>query len=143
MHLLADGDELRLGDRTIVVFHSADADDDRSRTEAAHPTPELDSTEHRVLVALCSPVLSGDTFTPPATVTAIAAGLAIGEVAVERILDGLADRFGIDASDPTRDGDRRARLAHEVLACGAVGISDLRAERSAPPDAPDRTTPAR
>ncbi len=121
VHLLAPEDDLRFGERTSATFHTIGAAGDRSSTETARPIPELTPGERRVLVALCSPVLSGDAFTPPATVAAIAEQLVVSESAVKQQLGRLYDKF-----DVGEGGERRARLANEALACGAVRLADLR-----------------
>lgn len=125
VHLLAAGDELRLGERTSLTFQSlAASTDDRSLTEVARPRPELTAGERRVLLALCAPVLDGDAFTPPAAVSTIAEVLSVSESAVKQQLGRLYLKFDVD------DGpDRRVRLANEALLCGAVRLADLQAIR--------------
>ena len=128
VHLLSSGDELRLGERTTVLFHSMGAaSDDRSHTETARPVPELTPGERRVLLCLCSPVLGGDAFTPPATVPAIAEQLSVTESAVKQQLGRLYLKFEVGEG-----ADRRVRLANEALMCGAVRRADLQAIRGAP-----------
>lgn len=127
VHLLGPGDELRLGERTSITFHSMTESDDRLRTENARPIPDLTPGERRVLVALCTPVLDGDAFTPPASVSAIAEQLIVSESAVKQQLGRLYDKFEIDEGS-----DRRPRLANEALACGAVRLADLRSDPAAP-----------
>ena len=125
VHLLAAGDEIRLGERTALIFHSLGASSsDRSQTEVARPRPELTAGERRVLLALCSPVLDGDAFTPPAPVSAIAEQLSVTESAVKQQLGRLYLKFGVDEGP-----DRRVRLANEALTCGAVRLADLQAIR--------------
>jgi pSer/pThr/pTyr-binding forkhead associated (FHA) protein len=125
VHLLAAGDEIRLGERTALTFHALGmASSDRSRTEVARPRPELTAGERRVLLALCSPVLDGDAFTPPASVSAIAEQLCVTESAVKQQLGRLYLKFGVDEG-----ADRRVRLANEALTCGAVRLADLQAIR--------------
>lgn len=127
VHLLAAGDEIRLGERTAVQFHTINGPDDRSETETASPAPELTPGERRVLLCLCSPILDGDAFTPPATVQAIAAELVVTESAVKQQLGRLYLKFTVG------DGpDRRVRLANEALTRGAVRLADLRSHRAAP-----------
>jgi pSer/pThr/pTyr-binding forkhead associated (FHA) protein len=129
VHLLSPGDELRLGERTAVVFHSVGATSlDRSRTEVARPRPELTAGERRVLLALCSPVLGGDAFTPPASVSAIAEMLCVTESAVKQQLGRLYLKFDVEEGS-----DRRVRLANEALLCGAVRLADLQATRELSP----------
>jgi len=128
LQLLVTGDELRCGERTIIVFHTlGETADDRSRTQTARQSPELTPGDRRVLLCLCSPVLDGDTFTPPATVAAIASELCVTESAVKQQLGRLYLKF--DVAEGT---DRRVRLANEALTCGAVRLSDLQALRETP-----------
>ena len=127
VHLLAGGDEVRLGERTTLQFHTINAaSDDRSQTEAARPVPDLTPGERRVLLCLCSPILDSDAFTPPATVAAIASQLFVTESAVKQQLGRLYLKLSV-----TEGLDRRVRLANEALTCGAVRLSDLQSEREA------------
>lgn len=128
VQLLANGDEVRLGERTWMTFHTlAEAPQQRTVTARARPVPELTPGERRVLVALCAPVLDGDVFTAPATVSMMAEELVVTESAVKQQLGRLYQKFEIDEGT-----DRRVRLANEALMCGAVGASDLRAHREGP-----------
>lgn len=122
-HLLADGDDIRLGERTWVSFHTLVASSSqRVDTIRAREIPELTAGERRVLIGLCAPLLGGDAFTPPATVAAIAAELHVTESAVKQQLGRLYLKFDV-AEGP----DRRVRLANEALTRGAVRPADLRA----------------
>lgn len=123
VHLLHDGDRIRMGERTMLRFESEAGNDDRSSTEAARPTPDVGTEERRVLLALCRPVLDGDALTSPASAAAIAAELEETEEAVIRHLDRLAERFGVSEAD-----DRHTQLAREALECGAVRLADLRSQ---------------
>ena len=128
VHLLSAGDELRLGERTSLTFHTLGATGaDRSLTEVARPRPELTAGERRVLLALCSPVLDGDAFTPPAAVATIADVLCVTESAVKQQLGRLYLKFAV-----SEGSDRRVRLANEALTCGAVRLADLQAIRESP-----------
>ena len=94
--------------------------------------PELTAGERRVLLALCSPVLSGDVFTPPASVATIAGALCVTESAVKQQLGRLYLKFDVEEGS-----DRRVRLANEALTCGAVRVADLQAMRSRRSDGRD------
>lgn len=108
----------------MLVFHALDGNRDRSMTRTAQGIPELTPAERRVLLSLCSPVLDGDAFTPPATVAAIAAQLYVTDSAVKQQLVRLYLKFDID------DGpDRRVRLANDALTRGAVRRADLQTFR--------------
>jgi hypothetical protein len=128
VQLLAPGDELRMGEHTTLIFHSLNSPrGDRSHTQTARGVPDLTPAERRVLLCLCSPVLDGDAFTPPATVPIIAAQLCVTDSAIKQQLGRLYLKFDID------DGpDRRVRLANDALTRGAVRRADLEAFRTNP-----------
>ena len=117
--VLGPGDEVRIG-RTRLV-----ATGRRPRrapaTEAAQPPPVLTRRERDVLVALCRPVLSGDVFTEPASIRAVAAELVVSDAAVKQHLLNLYDKFAIYGVD-----NRRLELANQAIRRGAVSIADLR-----------------
>jgi pSer/pThr/pTyr-binding forkhead associated (FHA) protein len=126
VHLLTNDDEIRLGEHTMLAFHALDSNRDRSLTQTARGVPDLTPAERRVLLCLCSPVLDGDAFTPPATVAAIAEQLYVTDSAVKQQLVRLYLKFDID------DGpDRRVRLANDALTRGAVRRADLISFRTA------------
>lgn len=126
VHLLTNDDEIRLGERTMLAFHSVSGNRDRSQTQTARGVPELTPAERRVLLCLCSPVLDGDAFTPPATVAMIAEQLYVTDSAIKQQLGRLYLKFDIE------DGsDRRVRLANDALTRGAVRRADLTSFRTA------------
>lgn len=117
---LIDGDEVRMG-ASVVVFHG-DGDLDRApTTEDPGDLPCLTTRERDVLVALCRPLLTGDVFTVPATITEIAQDLCVTQAAVKQHLTRLAEKFEVDE----RGERRRARLANEAIHRGAVTPGDL------------------
>ena len=117
--VLAPGDEVRIG-RTRVVLRGG-GHREHTATEAAQPPPPLTRRERDVLVALCRPVLSGDVFTEPASIRAMAAELVVSEAAVKQHLLNLYDKFAIYGVD-----NRRLELANQAVRRGAVSIADLR-----------------
>ena len=129
VQLLSDGDEMRLGERTVVTFRSLrPSAPDRSRTRAAAVAPELTAAERRVLVCLCLPLIDGDAFTPPADVAAMAAQLFVTESAIKQHLGRIFDKFAIP------DGrNRRVLLANDALQRGVVRRADLEAFRATRP----------
>jgi hypothetical protein len=128
VHLLSTGDEMRLGERTIVTFHTdAALGDDRSSTEKARPIPDLTHAERRILLSLCAPVLDGDTFSPPSTVQDIASDLGESERSVHEQIRVLCAKFGV-AEGP----ECLVRLANDALSCGAIRLADLRSLRELP-----------
>ena len=74
-----------------------------------------------MLVARCRPVLSGDVFTEPASIRAVAAELVVSDAAVKQHLLNLYDKFAIYDVD-----NRRLELANQAIRRGAVSIADLR-----------------
>ena len=78
--------------------------------------------ERDVLVALCRPLLTGDAFTEPASIRAIAAELVVSEAAVKQHLSRLYVKFDVGG-----DGERkRVQLANAAVSRGAVKLGDLR-----------------
>ena len=80
------------------------------------PLPALTNAEKRVLLELCRPWFAAPedrkSFTVPTSVADIAAALVVGKGAVQQHLEHLYDKFGIR---PDQSGDRRVRLANEVI----------------------------
>ena len=116
-----DGDELLLG-RTRLVLRDRGARGGVT-TAPVRAAPSRTPAEHRVLVELCRPVLSGQAFTPPSSVRAIADALYVTESAVKQHLDRLYDKFGIYRADGV---SRRVLLANEAIQTAAVTLRDLR-----------------
>ena len=121
-HALRDGDELLLA-KLRVVFHGVGTGP--RRTEAIEKPPALTPRERDVLVALCRPLVSGDAFTEPSSIRAIAEALVVSEAAVKQHLSRLYDKFDIAASDERR----RVRLANAAVGRGAVVLGDLRSDQ--------------
>jgi pSer/pThr/pTyr-binding forkhead associated (FHA) protein len=115
---LRDKDEIMLG-RTRLIYR-VQAVDPESSTEVVDSAPAITPREREVLIELCRPRLSGNDFTPPATVREIADKLCIGESAVKNHLERLYDKFFIDPGP-----DRRARVANAALRTGTIGFRDL------------------
>jgi hypothetical protein len=120
-HALRNGDELLLA-KLRVVFYGTGAGP--RRTEAIEPPPALTPRERDVLVALCRPLLSGDAFTEPSSIRAIAEALVVSEAAVKQHLSRLYDKFDIAAGDERR----RVKLANAAVTRGAVVLGDLRSD---------------
>src|SRR5213076_1731764 len=90
-------------------------------TEGLADAPSLTPRERDELVELCRPLLGGDTFTDPSSVSEIAQTLVVTDAAVKQHLLHLYDKFGIQETDR-----RRVRLANAALQTGAVSLGDLR-----------------
>lgn len=117
---LHSGDEILLG-RFRLLFHGPARGPE---TSAIAQPPSLTPRERDVLLALCRPLLTGDAFTEPASIRAIAAELVVSEAAVKQHLSRLYDKF--DVGD---EGERkRVQLANAAVARGAVKLGDLRTE---------------
>ena len=111
------GDEILLG-RLRLMFHSPALG---RETAGIDQPPPLTPRERDVLLALCRPLLTGDAFTEPASIRAIAAELVVSEAAVKQHLSRLYPKFDVTAPGQRR----RVRLANAALACGAVKLGDL------------------
>lgn len=121
---LADRELIRIGG-TGILFRDPAATDGPGPTVAAGDTATvqtLTETQRGVLVALCRPYASGDSFATPATNREIAASVYLSVDAVKGHLRVLYDRFGL-AELP--QNEKRARLAEQALRSGAVRASEL------------------
>jgi hypothetical protein len=119
-HALNAGDEILLG-RLRLVYRGPVRG---AETAAIAEPPRVTQREHDVLVALCRPLLSGDAFTEPASIRAIAAELVVSEAAVKQHLSRLYDKFDVGPHGERR----RVQLANAAVARGAVKLGDLRAD---------------
>jgi DNA-binding CsgD family transcriptional regulator len=115
---LRSGDEILHG-RLRLVFHSRGVQG--VETAAIAQPPALTARERDVLLALCRPLLTGDAFTEPASIRAIAAELVVSEAAVKQHLTRLYGKFDVEQGER-----RRVQLANAALARGAVRLGDLR-----------------
>ncbi|SBS75743.1 Transcriptional regulator, LuxR family [uncultured Mycobacterium sp.] len=124
--VLRSGDELRIG-KSKLVFWEVKSTDEATLGEATvsvaptQPAPHLTRRELEVLVVLCRPLVSGDPFPEAVSVKQMAQELFVTEAAVKQHLQNLYDKFGIPP-----EGERRVRLANEVLRRGAVTLAMLR-----------------
>jgi hypothetical protein len=115
---LHSGDEIVLG-RLRLLFHGPAGG---KETAAIAEAPPLTPRERDVLLALCRPLLTGDAFTEPASIRAIAAELVVSEAAVKQHLSRLYHKFDLGAHGERR----RVQLANAAVARGAVKLGDLR-----------------
>jgi FHA domain len=114
---LHSGDEILLG-RLRLLFRGPSPG---KETAAIAEAPPLTPRERDVLLALCRPLLTGDAFTEPASIRAIAAELVVSEAAVKPHLSRLYVKF-----DVAQDERRRLQFANAAVARGAVKLGDLR-----------------
>jgi pSer/pThr/pTyr-binding forkhead associated (FHA) protein len=110
--VLRSGDELRLGNSRLIFWQATQADeatanDNTESDERAQPRLRLTPRELDVLVALCRPLVSGETFAQPASINQMARELFVTEAAIKQHLQNLYDKFAV----PT-DGGRRVALAN-------------------------------
>jgi hypothetical protein len=115
---LHSGDEILLG-RMRLLFHGPRRG---AETAAIAQPPPLTPRERDVLLALCRPLLTGDAFTEPASIRAIASELVVSEAAVKQHLSRLYGKFDVGAHGERR----RVQLANAAVARGAVKLGDLR-----------------
>ena len=125
---LADRDEIIIG-RTRLIVHDPGAGGERT-TEPLRHAPSVTKKEKEVMIELCRPVLSGQTFNPPASDKEMAPRLFITEQGVRQHLGHLYDKFGIVKQ---AGESRRVRLANEAIQTGAVTMRDLRPTSTTPP----------
>ncbi|MPZ88323.1 MAG: FHA domain-containing protein [Nitriliruptorales bacterium] len=121
VHQLRHGDEIRVGDTTVVYRDPATISDPH-RTLVTEPPPELTRREREVLIVLCRPLLSGGPFVEPASVRQMAKQLHVTEAAIKDHLGNLYRKFEIEGTGERR----RLRLANEVLERGALTVAELR-----------------
>jgi pSer/pThr/pTyr-binding forkhead associated (FHA) protein len=116
---LRAGDEIRVGSvRFVARLYDTGVQGDE--TVGAETGPALTRREREVLVALCSPMFSGEVFREPASTRQIASELVVTEAAVKQHLSRLYDKFGIFEQE-----GRRARLANEAIQRGAVSTAEI------------------
>jgi DNA-binding CsgD family transcriptional regulator len=115
--VLSEGDVLCFGAARARISGLVPAEEIGRDTVHMHrtATPNLTRREVEVLQALCRPALRHDAFVSPATAKEIADELVVTEAAVKQHLLRLYSKFRIPAG-----GNRRGRLANEIIALGVV-----------------------
>ena len=115
--VLHDGDVITFGTARARVGGLPSGGQDRDDTLEMRrvAAPDLTRREIEVLNALCRPALQQQAFVAPATARDIAEELVVTEAAVKQHLLRLYQKFRIPEG-----GNRRARLANEVIALGVV-----------------------
>jgi predicted component of type VI protein secretion system len=117
---LRPGDEIRVGETTLV-FRMDPPVEAEEATAGVEEAPELTRRERDVLLALCAPLVSQDTFREPASIRQIAQSLVVTEAAVKQHLIRLYDKFGIR----DREESRRVRLANDAIRRGALSMAEI------------------
>ena len=121
---LADRDLIEVGS-TGILFRLPAAPEAPGATVAADSTEAalaLTEAQRRVLVALCRPYGSGESFATPATNRAIAEEAHLSVDGVKGHLRVLFERYGLTALP---QNEKRAKLAEAALRSGAVRPRDL------------------
>ncbi|HET7529536.1 MAG TPA: FHA domain-containing protein [Mycobacteriales bacterium] len=115
--VLADGDVLSFGAARARVGGLARSESSAEETVELRrvAAPDLTRREVEVLQALCRPALRHEAFVAPATAKDVAEELVVTEAAVKQHLLRLYQKFRI-----AEGGNRRGRLANEVIALGVV-----------------------
>lgn len=115
--ILADGDVLSFGASRSRVGGLAQSEAAAEETVELRrvAAPDLTRREVEVLQALCRPALRHEAFVAPATAKDVADELVVTEAAVKQHLLRLYQKFRIPEG-----GNRRGRLANEVIALGVV-----------------------
>jgi hypothetical protein len=112
---LWDGDVLSFGGASFRVVGPAQEVDSDTMELRAVRAPDLTRRERDVLTALCRPSMQSEAFINPASAREIAEELVVTEAAVKQHLLRLYAKFGIPEG-----GDRRGRLANEVVRSGYI-----------------------
>jgi hypothetical protein len=120
---LVDGDVLVIG-RTIVEFRAPSQGSTAVTVSGAHlpRIQDLTETQRKILIALCRPFRSGDSYAAPASNQDIAREVFLGIDAVKNHLRLLFQRFEI-ADLP--QNQKRARLVQYAFQWGLVTEKDL------------------
>jgi DNA-binding CsgD family transcriptional regulator len=115
--ILEDGDVLSFGAARARIGGLAPSEAAADETVELRrvAAPDLTRREVEVLAALCRPALRLEAFVAPATAKDIADELVVTEAAVKQHLLRLYQKFRIPEG-----GNRRGRLANEVIALGVM-----------------------
>lgn len=121
---LQDRDLIEVG-TTGILFRDPATGHPARGTVAADSTEKaasLTDSQRRVLIALCRPYGSGESFVTPATNRAIAAEAHLSVDGVKGHLRVLFDRYGLTELP---QNEKRAKLAEAALRSGAVKPRDI------------------
>jgi FHA domain len=118
MHVLRDGDEIRIG-ATCVVFRDPLLAGE-STTVKPGPRPDITPKEREALVALCRPIFSANLVKKAGSRREMAGEMYVGQAAVQMHLTNLYRKFLI----PEDANDKRDLLAIAVIEAGVIGHGD-------------------
>jgi DNA-binding CsgD family transcriptional regulator len=118
---LQDGDVVRLG-RTVLQFRAPAQAAPSTLAAGAAQQARLTPAEHRVLVALCRPLLLAAPRHGPATNTEIAAELQLSLPGVKTHIRALFAKLAVEDLPQYR---KRVELAERAVASGLVGRRDV------------------
>jgi pSer/pThr/pTyr-binding forkhead associated (FHA) protein len=121
---LIAGDEIRLGSVRLIFRTDAPQRIDAT-IDSEEDAPRMTPRERDVLVALCRPLMTSQSFAQPATIKEMANALVVSTGAIKFHLSNLFDKFGI----PETGHSRRSQLANEAVRRGAVTMSELQSKR--------------
>jgi len=120
---LTDGDVVKMG--ATVLEYRCPGEGSIAVTSVASDTPQLESlsdTQRKILVALCKPYKSGNSFATPASNNEIAADVFLSVDAVKANLRTLFNRFEIG---DLPQNQKRGRLVECAFQWGLVTERDL------------------
>ena len=132
---LRDGDVIRCGQTQLSFHDPRDRPQDGTAPGGEPERVSLTDTQHRVLVALCRPLLERDPFALPASNRAIAEELHLSVGAVKGHLRTLFARLAVDRG--LAHNHKRLALAESAIQGGTLSLRDLGADTtmsSLPPD---------
>jgi len=120
---LSDHDVIRFGSTSVYFRDPADSSGETAPAASREPGAEVTPAQHRVLLALCRPLLDprGEAATPQSN-GEIAADLTISVEAVRSHMKQLFRLFEVPDLPQNR---KRAELARRAVASGVVSPRDL------------------
>src|SRR5262249_38490038 len=118
---LLDKDTLLVGS-TEIAFRAPDRPTPLTATPTMAAAPELTPAQRRVLVALCRPFASDESFPRPASNAAIAEELTLSVAAVKTHLRTL---FALLSVEELPQNEKRSRLVERAFELGLVSPREL------------------
>jgi pSer/pThr/pTyr-binding forkhead associated (FHA) protein len=121
---LHDGDVLRFGATHLLFRSPVEREARETRAASKGELPALNSTQRRILTALCRPYRDGSPFVTPASNQDIANEVSLS---VDRVKAHLGALFALVGVEDLPQTHKRARLAELALRTGLVMRRDLEA----------------